>query len=351
MPHTNEMDEDELIEEIIIDDDIDNDTTNPEIVFSSMLGGVGVPRQARARALALAQDAEGAFIQRSCPPIARDYLASLLRAGDQSFIELFRMPQGVFLDLCRWLRDNMEAASNTQTHLELRVMIFCWILAYGEKQRNTALKFGNVLVEVDLDDEIFTYILAGAEGSMHDSAVMRFACTSDLELKNNRLVLADAGFGARQGLLTPYVGPTYHLKEWREAGNNPTSLKEAYNLRHAELRNVVERVIGQCKLPRRRLTGAEDCRGLLHQKKKSQPAHDLVNSQPAVRRLSRQSIIIIACSGRGISPRPWSLFFFPSSPIRLIPGAVNLPPCEGIVTEDFRPRVDSDGVANQKTVP
>ncbi|KAF4331891.1 hypothetical protein FBEOM_14329 [Fusarium beomiforme] len=298
MPHTNEVDEDELIEEIIIDDDLDNDTTNLEIVFSSMLGGIGVPRQARARALALAQDAEGAFIQRSCPPIARDYLASLLRAGDQSFIDLFRMPQGVFLDLCRWLRDNTEAASNTQTHLELRVMIFCWILAYGEKQRNTALKFGrsarlsekvelderyihfsganaaidgthipafvpieqqarwwsyhhnisqNVLMEVDLDDEIFTYILAGAEGSMHDSAVMRFACALDLELKNNRLVLADAGFGARQGLLTPYVGPTYHLKEWQEAGNNPTSLKEAYNLRHAELRNVVERVIGQCK--------------------------------------------------------------------------------------------------------
>ncbi|KAG5764075.1 hypothetical protein H9Q73_014361 [Fusarium xylarioides] len=312
MSHTEEMDEDELIEEIIIDDDIDNDMTNLETVFSSMLGGIGVPHQARARALALAQDSEGAFIQRSCPPIARDYLTSLLRAGDQSFIELFRMPLALFLDLCRWLRDNTEAASNTQTHLELRVMIFCWIVAYGEKQRNAALKFGvsqstvsrtmhqllqpfrklhsafvqrlarlsekvelderyihfsgvnaaidgthirafvpadqqrrwwlyhhkisqNVLVEVDLDDEIFTYVLAGAEGSMHDSAVMSFACTEDLELKNNRLVLANAGFGACQGLLTLYIGITYHLQEWREAGRSLTSLKEAYNLCYAEL--------------------------------------------------------------------------------------------------------------------
>ncbi|KAG5763432.1 hypothetical protein H9Q73_014365 [Fusarium xylarioides] len=92
----------------------------------------------------------------------------------------------------------MEAASNTQTHLELRVMIFCWIVAYGEKQRNAALKFGKVLVEVDLDDEIFTYVLAGAEGPMHDSAVLSVACTEALELKNNRLVLANAGFGSGQ---------------------------------------------------------------------------------------------------------------------------------------------------------
>ena|SRR6478735_7789015 len=101
MPHINKIDKDKLIEEIIIDDDIDNNMTNLKIVFSSKLGGIGVPRQARAQALALTQDAKGAFIQRSYQPIARDYLASLLRARDQSFIELFHMPQGMFLDLCR----------------------------------------------------------------------------------------------------------------------------------------------------------------------------------------------------------------------------------------------------------
>ncbi|EXA29174.1 hypothetical protein FOVG_19290 [Fusarium oxysporum f. sp. pisi HDV247] len=105
----------------------------------------------------------------------------------------------------------------------------------------------NVLVEVDLDDEICTYVLAGAEGSMHDSAVMRFAVIEDLQLINNRLVLADAGFGGRHGLLTPFVGAMYRLRDFRERGEQPANMHEAYNLHHAQLRSAVGRVIGQWK--------------------------------------------------------------------------------------------------------
>jgi len=40
---------------------------------------------------------------------------------------------------------------------------------------------------------------------------------------------------------------SYHLKEWADNGNVPENAQELFNLRHATLRNVVERIFGVCK--------------------------------------------------------------------------------------------------------
>jgi hypothetical protein len=47
--------------------------------------------------------------------------------------------------------------------------------------------------------------------------------------------------------MSPYRGVRYHLKEQRQADLRPNTAKELFNLRHASLRNVVERIFGVVK--------------------------------------------------------------------------------------------------------
>ncbi|KAI3882809.1 hypothetical protein MKX03_020809, partial [Papaver bracteatum] len=57
-----------------------------------------------------------------------------------------------------------------------------------------------------------------------------------------KFYLADAGFANIPQFITPYRGVRYHLKEF--GGNRPKDAKELFNLRHASLRNAIERAIG-----------------------------------------------------------------------------------------------------------
>ncbi len=59
--------------------------------------------------------------------------------------------------------------------------------------------------------------------------------------------LADAGYAFSCSVLTPYRGTRYHLKEWSRGSEKPQNPKELFNLRHAQLRNVVERIFGVVK--------------------------------------------------------------------------------------------------------
>jgi hypothetical protein len=58
--------------------------------------------------------------------------------------------------------------------------------------------------------------------------------------------LVDAGFMLTNGLITPYRGVRYHMKEY-SARNPPQNSKELFNLRHASLRNAIERAFGVLK--------------------------------------------------------------------------------------------------------
>ena len=56
--------------------------------------------------------------------------------------------------------------------------------------------------------------------------------------------MADAGYALTWRTLMPYRGVRYHLKEWGRAAEKPRNKEELFNLRHASLRNVIERVFG-----------------------------------------------------------------------------------------------------------
>ncbi|XLU95143.1 hypothetical protein S245_009495, partial [Arachis hypogaea] len=57
--------------------------------------------------------------------------------------------------------------------------------------------------------------------------------------------LGDAGFMLKPGILTPYRGVRYHLKEY--SVREPQNPKELFNHRHSSLRNVIERCFGVLK--------------------------------------------------------------------------------------------------------
>lgn len=95
----------------------------------------------------------------------------------------------------------------------------------------------------------FTYVFAGMEGSAHDSRVIAHAQAEGFTAPNGDCYfVADAGYRAKSRLtLVPYSGVRYHLKEFERAGKRPANAKELFNLRHASIRNVIERCFGVFK--------------------------------------------------------------------------------------------------------
>jgi hypothetical protein len=101
----------------------------------------------------------------------------------------------------------------------------------------------NVFISVSFE-MLVTFCLAGMEGSSDDGTVKEFAEQSGFRVPPGCFYLGDAGFGLTRGCLTPYRGVRYHLKEWETAERRPQNREELFNLRHAQLRSLVERLIG-----------------------------------------------------------------------------------------------------------
>jgi hypothetical protein len=123
------------------------------------------------------------------------------------------------------------------------------IAAYieGDPSKHRNRKMGlsqNVLAAVDFDCK-FTYVLAGWEGSAHDTRVLNDAKSRhNFSAPNEKYYLADAGYTNTSITLVPYRGVRYHLREIYEAGLRPENKEELFNLRHSSLRNAVERTFG-----------------------------------------------------------------------------------------------------------
>jgi DDE superfamily endonuclease len=237
---------------------------------------------------------------------------------------MFRINKAIFRSLYQWLHDEGHLQSSQRTRLEQKVMVFLWMCAYNEPQRNTAMRFNitqaqvsNIFHEVLLPmkklhtqfvkqqdasslslhvelslkfcqfngaigamdgthipahipvtkqkrfysrknnvsqnvlgcvnfDGLFTYVLAGVEGSYYDSTLLKEATSRKLRIPDRRYYLADSGFSLKKGVMTPYAG-TYHLTDFHQRDQRPSSKEELFNLWHAQLRNIVERTFGFLK--------------------------------------------------------------------------------------------------------
>ncbi|CAL9001084.1 unnamed protein product [Prunus brigantina] len=103
----------------------------------------------------------------------------------------------------------------------------------------------NVLAACNFDLE-FMYVLSGWEGSAHDSKLLHDALSrrNGLKVPQGKYFLVDCGFPNRRQFLAPFRGVRYHLQDFAGHGNDPQNENELFNLRHASLRNVIERIFG-----------------------------------------------------------------------------------------------------------
>ncbi|CAL8150682.1 unnamed protein product [Prunus armeniaca] len=103
----------------------------------------------------------------------------------------------------------------------------------------------NVLAACNFDLE-FIYVLSGWEGSAHDSKLLNDALSrrNGLKVPQGKYFLVDCGFPNRRQFLAPFRGVRYHLQDFAGYGYDPQNENELFNLRHASLRNVIERIFG-----------------------------------------------------------------------------------------------------------
>ena len=112
----------------------------------------------------------------------------------------------------------------------------------------------------------FLYFISGFEGSIADATMFMHARLMDFLIPEGKFYLADAGFAHCDAALTPYRNVRYHLAEWGRAAirsviyfsyfyhsltcnsdTSPANKEELFNLRHAQARNVIERIFGVMK--------------------------------------------------------------------------------------------------------
>ncbi|KMT01526.1 hypothetical protein BVRB_9g215300 [Beta vulgaris subsp. vulgaris] len=137
-----------------------------------------------------------------------------------------------------WFEDFIGAIDGT--HVRASVPLDMQERFRGRKDKTTQ----NVLAAVDFDLK-FTYVLAGWEGSAHDSRVLGDALKKGFNVPEGKYYLADAGYGDRKGFMPPFRRVRYHLKEY--ANNPPENERELFNLRHSSLRMCIERAFGVLK--------------------------------------------------------------------------------------------------------
>ncbi|EHS63933.1 uncharacterized protein PGTG_21950 [Puccinia graminis f. sp. tritici CRL 75-36-700-3] len=87
----------------------------------------------------------------------------------------------------------------------------------------------NVLEAVNFCFE-FIFVLAGWEGSAHNIQVYIDFYSKGLVLPGNKYLLAEAGYGLQNILITPFCDVHYHLKEKAIASQSPGDKQELYNL-------------------------------------------------------------------------------------------------------------------------
>ncbi|XP_020276048.1 uncharacterized protein LOC109850441 [Asparagus officinalis] len=84
-------------------------------------------------------------------------------------------------------------------------------------------------------DKLFTYVLAGWEGSANDFRILQDALSRP----------QPHGLKVYDGFISLYRGVRYHLKE--HSGKTPKNRMELFNLRHSSLRSKIESAFGTLK--------------------------------------------------------------------------------------------------------
>jgi hypothetical protein len=99
------------------------------------------------------------------------------------------------------------------------------------------------MVACDFENH-FVHVSAGWEGSASDARVLQDALQNNFYVPEGKFYLVDAGYANTPNFITPYRNVRYHLQEQGRSRQRPQNPQELFNLRHAQLRNHIERIIG-----------------------------------------------------------------------------------------------------------
>ncbi|XP_020584780.1 uncharacterized protein LOC110027620 [Phalaenopsis equestris] len=89
----------------------------------------------------------------------------------------------------------------------------------------------------------FTFVVAGWEGSAHDSRIFSFATRN----RSQCFPHPSSGYPMQRGYLKPYFDSRYHLPDFERASGTVCGRNEMFNKRHSSLRGVIERTFGVWK--------------------------------------------------------------------------------------------------------
>ncbi|XP_059635445.1 uncharacterized protein LOC132277619 [Cornus florida] len=133
------------------------------------------------------------------------------------------------------------------THVHANVPVDQQIQFRGKKGDTTQ----NLMVVCDFDI-MFTYVVAGWEGSANDSKILnKIINNEDLHFPmppEGKYYLVDSGYANQPDFLAPYRGQRYHFQEYRRAHRQPHGREKIYNHRHSSLRNIIERCFRMLKM-------------------------------------------------------------------------------------------------------
>jgi len=117
-----------------------------------------------------------------------------------------RLPEDKWLDPAIEL-DPKNAALNGCISAIDGTHITAWIpLKESQRWRDRKGRITQNVFAAVKQDYSFTYVLAGAEGSMNDASVLGEAMTRSFRVPEHRYYVADAGFGVKPGIVIPFSG-------------------------------------------------------------------------------------------------------------------------------------------------
>ncbi|XP_059288958.1 uncharacterized protein LOC132042434 [Lycium ferocissimum] len=191
----------------------------------------------------------------------RNELLSYLFSSELCF-NIIRMTPSAFIGLCEILIRDGGLRPTLQVTVEEQVAKALWLLAHNMTNRELSLifrrsgesvsrHFHTVLRAILGLYEKFIKQPDGSQVPYEIASNQRFYpyfkvnTTTIFIVCKCKYYLVDGGIMLRSGLITPCRGERYHLKEYSR--NPPRNPRELFNLRHASLRNAIERAFGVLK--------------------------------------------------------------------------------------------------------